>query len=133
MMVMALGVLFSVFLAIGVAAPVASGEITAGRQAFLTVKTQAAATRALTEIQSRTWLDSVRAQPVGFRDSVGPGEVEQVAPGLWLVSAAGTVTDPSGRLLARAVRGWLVQDGAALGDSLKRPILIRRYRVRRFQ
>lgn len=133
MMIVALGVLFSVFLAIGVAAPVASVEITAGRQAFQTVKAEAAANHALTEIWSRSWLDSVRAQPIGFRDSVGPGEVEHLAPGLWLMSAAGIVADQSGRPLARAVRGWLVQDGAALGDPLKRPILIRRYRVRRFQ
>ena len=132
-MIVALGVLFSVFLAIGVAAPVASFEITAGRQAFQAVKAQAAANRALTDLFSRAWIDSVRARPVGFRDSVGPGEVEQVAPGLWLVSASGILTDLSGRPRARAVRGWLVQDGAFLGDSLKRPILIRRYRARRFQ
>jgi hypothetical protein len=133
MMVVALGVLFSVFLAIGVAVPVASIEIAVGRQAFQAVKAQAVANHALTDLRSRPWLDSVRAQPVGFRDSVGPGEVEQLAPGLWLMSASGILVDRSGRPLARAVRGWLVQDGASLGDSLRRPILIRRYRVRRFQ
>ena len=133
MIVMALGVLFSVFLAIGVAAPIASLEIAAGRQAFRTVKVAAAANLVLADIFDRAWLSSVRAQPVGFRDSVGAGVVEQVAPGLWLVSAESVLNDQGGRPLARAVRGWLVQDGAAVGDSAQRPILIRRYRARGFQ
>ena len=133
MIVMALGVLFSVFLAIGVAAPIASLEIAAGRQAFRTVKVAAAANLVLADIFDRAWLSSVRAQPVGFRDSVGAGVVEQVAPGLWLVSAEAVLNDQGGRPLARAVRGWLVQDGASLGDSAQRPILIRRYRARGFQ
>lgn len=133
MIVMALGALFSVFLAIGVAAPIAALEIAAGRQAFRTVKVAAAANLVLADIFDRAWLSSVRAQPVGFRDSVGAGVVEQVAPGLWLVSAEAVLNDQGGRPLARAVRGWLVQDGAGLGDSAQRPILIRRYRARGFQ
>ena len=133
MMIVALGALFSVFLAIGVAAPLASIEITAGRQAFRTVKVAAAANLVLADISERSWLVAVRAQPIGFRDSVGAGVVEQVAPGLWLVSAEAVLNDQGGRPLARAVRGWLVQDGAVLGDSAKRPILIRRYRARGFQ
>lgn len=133
MMVVALGALFSVFLAIGVAAPIAALEITGGRQAFRTVKVEGACNVALSDVMDRPWLGSVRGQPVGFRDSVGAAVVEQVTPGLWLVSADAVLNDQGGRPLARAGRGWLVQDGAVLGDSAKRPILIRRYRVRGFQ
>ena len=133
MMLVAFGALFSVFLAISVAAPIASLEITTGRQAFRTVKVGAAANLALTEIVDSAWVASVRAQPVGSRDSVGVGVVEQVAQGLWLVSVETVLNDQGGRPLARAVRGWLVQDGAFLGDSAKRLILIRRYRVHGFQ
>ncbi len=133
MMIVALGTLFSIFLAIGVAAPIASLEIAAGRAAFRTVKVSAAAAGALTEIMESRWVDSIRARPVGWRDSVGPGEVEQVGPGLWLVSVEAVLKDLGGRPLAQARRGWLVQDGAVLGDSGNRPILIRRYRVHGFQ
>ena len=133
MMVIALGALFSVFFAIGVAAPIASLEIAAGKAAFRTVKVGAVANGALADMMRSRWVDSVRAQPVGFRDSVGPGEVEQVGPGLWLVSVDAVLSDRAGRPLARARRGWLVQDGAVLGDSANRLILVRRYRVHGFQ
>ncbi len=133
MMVMALGVLFSVSLAIGAAVPIGALEIATGKSAFRTVKVSAAATGSLTEIMETAWVDSLRARPVGWRDSVGPGQVEQVGPGLWLVSVEAVLRDRAGRALAQAHRGWLVQDGAVLGDSANRPILIRRYRVHGFQ
>lgn len=142
MMVLALGLLFSLALAAGIGGPVGANAIRNGRQQFQLVEVDRAAAGVLAGWFEESWADSTPGQPAGAVitfSPVGVGGVpverrlRYVGGNLWLLEVVARRSDQAGRAVAAVRRGWLAGALVPPGDSVAAKWLVSRAAVRGFQ
>ena len=130
-------------LAVGLAAPVAESELRQGRSSFRSLRVEALARGALSDLERGAWIGPAAlvlvgdSLPLPSRSLPGGLVVDQIllhlAADLWLGAVRSVQVDQGGSVLASSRQGVLLRVGTIPPDTIPRAIATSRPWVTGFQ